>query len=104
MNTKDLDFKADKGNQPPTISLSLSLALCNGYFLIIFNLYFTVLAKEFLSNFADANGEAKYMNILVSLPLFSFSLPKCESKFENPRSPFACYGSEVNKPTLNFHS
>lgn len=35
MNTKDLDFKADK-----------------------------VLAKEFLSNFADANGEAKYMNIL----------------------------------------
>ena len=29
-----------------------------------------MLAKEFIANFADANGDAKYLNILVNLPHF----------------------------------
>lgn len=61
---KNLDFDGDKGN--PSDSLSLSLSQIDISYLV--KVHFPVLAKEFLSNFADATGEAKYMNLLVRPP------------------------------------
>ncbi|KAL0459766.1 UNVERIFIED_CONTAM: DNA replication licensing factor MCM7 [Sesamum latifolium] len=48
----ELNFKQDKGKRQ--ISLSLSVYTC----------MYVETAKDFLTNFADPNGEAKYINIL----------------------------------------
>lgn len=52
-------------DHPPSLSSFLSL------------FSFAALAKDFLAKFADANGESKYLNILVSL---SLSLTKKKGK------------------------
>lgn len=72
---KDLDFVRDKGTPPVSFisfSFSHSLSLMQTFF------FSAALAKDFLSNFADEFGEAKYINIFVStstissLPFFTF--------------------------------
>lgn len=68
---KDLNFDADKGTRLPHPSFYLRCIIPSLIFGFLFppNLS-TAIAKDFISNFADANGDAKYMDILVSLPLF----------------------------------
>ncbi|WVZ08488.1 hypothetical protein V8G54_021834 [Vigna mungo] len=63
MTTKDLDFNADIAR---VCSLSLSSPTLTDFFSDSVNsiVFSPALAKDFLSNFADANGEAKYRNIL----------------------------------------
>lgn len=75
---KDLDFVRDKGTPPVSFisfSISHSLSLMQTFLFFYFS---AALAKDFLSNFADEFGEAKYINIFVStstissLPFFTF--------------------------------
>ena len=70
---KDVDFSRDKGmfmypfsyaKPKPCISTKV-LIICSSYS------YATDLAKDFLQNFADAEGEAKYISILVSFFVLS---------------------------------
>ncbi|KAK8588197.1 hypothetical protein V6N13_087141 [Hibiscus sabdariffa] len=62
---KDLDFNADKGILLPYPSFFLStLRIIRPLIYGFPPNVLTALAKEFLSNFADANGEAKYTSIL----------------------------------------
>lgn len=68
---KDLDFDADKGEPFPSFFSAIrcvSFLFCFSTLVkSILLIPFLALAKEFLSNFADADGAAKYMNILVSV-------------------------------------
>lgn len=44
-------------------------------FILFFFFLDADIAKDFLLNFADPNGEAKYMKTLVSFPYFLSNLP-----------------------------